>query len=93
MKDINFNRIYVYEINKKEHYVFVYTKSILFNLFHLDDKFKTKDNEINSVASNENSKDIKIKTIINKNTIDYISYYIIAIFIIFYINYRKFIRW
>lgn len=104
MKDINFNRIYVYKINKKEHYVFVYTKSILFNLFHLDDKFKTKDNEINSVASNlkfhnlysikfnKNSRDIKIKTIINKNTIDYILYYIIAIFIIFYINYRKFIR-
>ena len=105
MKDINFNRIYVYKINKKEHYVFVYTKSILLNLFHLDDKFKTKDNEINSVASNlkfhnlysikfnENSRDIKIKTIINKNTIDYILYYIVAIFIIFYINYRKFIRW
>ncbi|MDU1177386.1 MAG: hypothetical protein E6987_07200, partial [Peptoniphilus harei] len=79
-------------------------KSILFNLFHLDDKFKTKDNEIKSVASNlkfhnlysikfnENSKDIKIKTIKNKDTIEYIKFYIIAILIIFYINYRKFIR-
>lgn len=104
MKDINNNRIYVYNINEEEHYVFIYSKSILFNLFHLDDKFKIKDNEINSVASNlkfhnlysinfnENSIDINTKTFTNKDTIEYIYFYIIVMIIIVYINYKRYFR-
>ena len=40
-EDINYNKLYVYELKNDEFYVFIYSKSIFFDRYNLDDDFMT----------------------------------------------------
>ena len=51
-EDINYNKLYVYKLKNDEFYVFIYSKSIFFDRYNLDDNFITKDKYINTLASN-----------------------------------------
>lgn len=51
-KDINYNKLYIYKLKNGEFYVFVYSNYIFFDRYHLDDKFITKENSINTLSSN-----------------------------------------
>lgn len=51
-EDINYNKLYVYKSKNDEFYVFIYSKSIFFERYNLDDDFMTNDKSINTVASN-----------------------------------------
>lgn len=51
-KDINYNKLYVYKVKNNEYYVFIYSKSFIFDSYNLDDKFSTRENSLNTVAKN-----------------------------------------
>lgn len=51
-KDINYNRLYVYKLKNNEYYVFIYSKSFIFDSYNLDDKFSSRENSINVLISN-----------------------------------------
>ena len=51
-KEANYSVVYAYRLNDNKEYVFIYSKSSLFNLYHLDDKFISNEDEINTLASN-----------------------------------------
>lgn len=51
-KEANYSVVYAYRLNDNKEYVFIYSKSSIFNLYHLDDKFISNEDEINTLASN-----------------------------------------
>ena len=51
-KESNYSAVYAYRLNDNKEYVFIYSKSLIFNLYHLDNKFISKEDEINTLASN-----------------------------------------
>ena len=51
-KEANYNVVYAYRLNDNKEYIFIYSKSSIFNLYHLDDKFISNEDEINTLASN-----------------------------------------
>lgn len=57
-EDINYNKLYVYKSKNDEFYVFIYSKSIFFERYNLDDDFMTRDKSINTVASNYKYKNL-----------------------------------
>ncbi|MDU5100221.1 MAG: hypothetical protein E6249_07080 [Peptoniphilus grossensis] len=57
-EDINYNKLYVYKLKNDEFYVFIYSKSIFFDRYNLDNDFMTRDKSINTVASNYKYKNL-----------------------------------
>lgn len=57
-EDINYNKLYIYKLKNDEFYVFIYSKSIFFDRYNLDDDFMTRDKSINTVASNYKYKNL-----------------------------------
>ena len=51
-KESNYSVVYAYRLNDNKEYVFIYSKSSIFNFYHLDDKFISNEDEINTLASN-----------------------------------------
>lgn len=51
-KEANYSVVYAYRLNDNKEYVFIYSKSSIFNLYHLDDRFISNEDEINTLASN-----------------------------------------
>ena len=100
-KDINYNKLYVYKVNNDEFYVFIYSKSFIFDSYNLDDKFSTRENSLNTVAKNFKYKNnikidldkepVKVDIKSNKNyeiRNTFIKFFVIFI-LIFYLGYRK----
>lgn len=100
-KDINYNKLYVYKLKNNEYYVFIYSKSFIFDSYNLDDKFSMRENSLNTVAKNFKYKNnIKIdlekeplkvdvksqKNYETRNTL--IKYFVIFILIAF-LGYRR----
>ena len=98
-KESNYSAVYAYRLNDNKEYVFIYSKSLLFNLYHLDDKFISKEDEINTLASNfkyhnlvkiDKVKDkaiISMTTKKNKDIISNIIYAILLLVLIVLISY------
>lgn len=99
-KESNYSAVYAYRLNDNKEYVFIYSKSLLFNLYHLDDKFISKEDEINTLASNfkyhnlvkiDKVKDkaiISMTTKKNKDIISNIIYAILLLVLIVLISYQ-----
>lgn len=100
-KDINYNKLYVYKLKNDEFYVFVYSKSFIFDRYNLDDKFSMRENSINAVAKNFKYKNnikidldkepLKVDVKSNKNFETrniFIKFFVIFV-LIFYLGYRK----
>ena len=51
-KEANNSVVYAYRLDDNKEYVFIYSKSSIFNLYHLDDNFISNEDEINTLASN-----------------------------------------
>lgn len=51
-KESNYSVVYAYRLNDNKEYIFIYSKSSVFNFYHLDDKFISNEDEINTLASN-----------------------------------------
>lgn len=51
-KESNYSVVYAYRLNDNKEYVFIYSKSSIFNFYHLDDKFISNEDEITTLASN-----------------------------------------
>lgn len=96
----NYNIVYAYRIDDSKEYIFIYSKSLLFNLYHLDDKFVSDEDDINTLASNikyhnlvninntKNSAKIKISQRQNKDTISSIVYMTVILILIIFISYK-----
>lgn len=100
-KDINYNKLYVYKVKNDEFYVFIYSKSFIFDRYNLDDKFSIRENSLNTVAKNFKYKNnikidldkepVKVDIKSNKNyeiRNTFIKFFVIFI-LIFYLGYRK----
>ena len=100
-KDINYNKLYVYKVKNDEFYVFIYSKSFIFDRYNLDDKFSIRDNTINVLISNFrynntvkidlDKEPVKVDIKPNKNyeiRNTFIKFFVIFI-LIFYLGYRK----
>lgn len=100
-KDINYNKLYVYKLKNNEYYVFIYSKSIFFDSYNLDDKFSIRENSLNTVAKNFKYKNnikidldkepLKVDVKSNKNFETrniFIKFFVIFV-LIFYLGYRK----
>lgn len=100
-KDINYNKLYVYKVKNDEFYVFIYSKSFIFDRYNLDDKFSIRDNTINVLISNFrynntvkidlDKEPVKVDIKSNKNyetRNTFIKFFVIFI-LIFYLGYRK----
>ena len=100
-EDINYNKLYIYKLKNDEFYVFVYSKYIFVDRYHLDDKFITKENSINILSSNFKYNNllnidlekepikVDVKSEKNENLRNtLIKYFVIVIFIGF-LGYRK----
>lgn len=100
-KDINYNKLYVYKVKNDEFYVFVYSKSFIFDRYNLDDKFSIRENSLNTVAKNFKYKNnikidldkepLKVDVKSNKNFETrniFIKFFVIFV-LIFYLVYRK----
>lgn len=100
-KDINYNKLYVYKLKNNEYYVFIYSKSIFFDRYNLDDKFSIRENSINVLISNFrynntvkidlDKEPVKVDVKSNKNyetRNTFIKFFVIFI-LIFYLGYRK----
>lgn len=100
-KDINYNRLYVYKLKNNEYYVFIYSKSFIFDSYNLDDKFSMRENSLNTVAKNFKYKNnikidlekepLKVDVKSNKNFETrniFIKFFVIFV-LIFYLGYRK----
>ena len=97
LKSENFNN-YILDDNKE--YVFIYSKSTIFNLYHLDDKFISNEDEINALASNfkyhnllkiDKVKDKAIISLTPKKNKDFISniiYALLLLVLIIFISYQ-----
>lgn len=100
-KDINYNKLYVYKVKNDEFYVFIYSKSFIFDRYNLDDKFSIRENSINALISNFrynntvkidlDKEPVKVDIKSNKNyetRNTFIKFFVIFI-LIFYLGYRK----
>ena len=99
-KESNYSVVYAYRLNDNKEYVFIYSKSSIFNLYHLDNKFISNEDEINTLASNFKYHNllkiekVKDKTIIsmtpkkNKDFISSIIYALLLLVLIVLISYQ-----
>ena len=100
-KDINYNKLYVYKVKNDEFYVFIYSKSFIFDRYNLDDKFSIRENSINALISNFrynntvkidlDKEPLKVDVKSNKNFETrniFIKFFVIFV-LIFYLGYRK----
>ena len=100
-EDINYNKLYVYKLNNDKFYVFIYSKSIFFDRYNLDDDFMTRDKSINTVASNYKYKNllnidlekdplkIDVKSGKNDDTRNTLIKYLVVVIVIAFLGYRR----
>lgn len=100
-EDINYNKLYVYELKNDEFYVFIYSKSIFFDRYNLDDDFMTRDKSIKTVASNYKYKNllnidlekdplkIDVKSEKNDDTRNTLIKYFVVVIVIAFLGYRR----
>lgn len=100
-EDINYNKLYVYKLKNDKFYVFVYSKSIFFDRYNLDDNFMTEDKSIDTVASNfkyNNSLKIDlekepikidVKSEVNERTRNNLIKYLAIVVLIAFLGYRR----
>lgn len=100
-EDINYNKLYVYKSKNDEFYVFIYSKSIFFDRYNLDDDFMTKDKSINRVASNYKYKNfinidlekdplkIEVKSEKNEDRRNTLIKYFVVVILIAFLGYRR----
>ena len=100
-EDINYNKLYVYKLKNDKFYVFVYSKSIFFDRYNLDDNFMTGDKSIDTVASNfkyNNSLNIDlekepikidVKSEVNERTRNNFIKYLVIVVLIAFLGYRR----
>lgn len=100
-EDINYNKLYVYKSNNDKFYVFIYSKSIFFDRYNLDDDFMTRDKSINTVASNYKYKNllkidlekdplkIDVKSEKNDDTRNTLIKYLVVVIVIAFLGYRR----
>lgn len=100
-EDINYNKLYVYKLKNDEFYVFIYSKSIFFDRYNLDDDFMTRDKSINTVASNYKYKNllkidlekdplkIDVKSEKNDDTRNTLIKYLVVVIVIAFLGYRR----
>lgn len=100
-EDINYNKLYVYKSKNDEFYVFIYSKSILFERYNLDDDFMTNDKSINTVASNYKYKNllnidlekdplkIDVKSEKNEDRKNTLIKYLVVVIVIAFLGYRR----
>lgn len=100
-EDINYNKLYVYKLKNDKFYVFVYSKSIFFDSYNLDDNFMTEDKSIDTVASNfkyNNSLNIDlekepikidVKSEVNERTRNNFIKYLVIVVLIAFLGYRR----
>ena len=100
-EDINYNKLYVYELKNDEFYVFIYSKSIFFDRYNLDDDFMTRDKSIKTVASNYKYKNlltidlekdplkVDVKSEKNEDTRNTLVKYLVVVIVIAFLGYRR----
>lgn len=100
-EDINYNKLYVYKSKNDEFYVFIYSKSIFFERYNLDDDFMTRDKSINTVASNYKYKNllkidlekdplrVDIKSEKNEDIRNTLTKYFIVVVLFAFLGYRR----
>lgn len=100
-EDINYNKLYVYELKNDEFYVFIYSKSIFFDRYNLDDDFMTIDKSIDTVASNYKYKNllkidlekdplkVDVKSEKNDDTRNTLIKYLVVVLVIAFLGYRR----
>lgn len=100
-EDINYNKLYVYKLKNDEFYVFIYSKSIFFDRYNLDDDFMTRDKSIDTVASNYKYKNllkidlekdplkIDVKSEKNDDTRNTLIKYLVVVLVIAFLGYRR----
>ena len=100
-EDINYNKLYVYKSKNDEFYVFIYSKSIFFERYNLDDDFMTNDKSINTVASNYKYKNfinidlekdplkIDVKSEKNEDRKNTLIKYLVVVIVIAFLGYRR----
>ena len=100
-EDINYNKLYVYKLKNDKFYVFVYSKSIFFDRYNLDNNFMTGDKSIDTVASNfkyNNSLNIDLekepikidlKSEVNERTRNNLIKYLVIVVLIAFLGYRR----
>ena len=100
-EDINYNKLYVYKSKNDEFYVFIYSKSIFFDRYNLDDDFMTNDKSINRVASNYKYKNfinidlekdplkIDVKSEKNEDRRNTLIKYFVVVILIAFLGYRR----
>lgn len=100
-EDINYNKLYVYKLKNDEFYVFIYSKSIFFDRYNLDDDFITRDKSINTVASNYKYKNfinidlekdplkIDVKSEKNEDRRNTLIKYFVVVILIAFLGYRR----
>ena len=100
-EDINYNKLYVYKSKNDEFYVFIYSKSIFFERYNLDDDFMTNDKSINTVASNYKYKNfinidlekdplkIDVKSEKNEDRENTLIKYLVVVIVIAFLGYRR----
>ena len=96
--------MYAYRLDDNKEYVFIYSKSSIFNLYHLDDNFISNEDEINTLASNskyhnllkiDKVKDRAIISLTPKKNKDFISniiYTLLLLVLIILIRYQTQIK-
>lgn len=100
-EDINYNKLYVYKLKNDKFYVFIYSKSIFFDRYNLDDNFMTEDKSIDTEASNfkyNNSLNINlekepikidVKSEVNERTRNNLIKYLVIVVLIAFLGYRR----
>lgn len=100
-EDINYNKLYVYKLKNDGFYVFIYSKSIFFDRYNLDDDFMTRDKSINTVASNYKYKNfinidlekdplkIDVKSEKNEDRRNTLIKYFVVVILIAFLGYRR----
>ena len=100
-EDINYNKLYVYKLKNDKFYVFIYSKSIFFDRYNLDDDFMTRDKSINTVASNYKYKNfinidlekdplkIDVKSEKNEDRRNTLIKYFVVVILIAFLGYRR----
>lgn len=100
-EDINYNKLYVYKLKNDKFYVFIYSKSIFFDRYNLDDDFMTRDKSINIVASNYKYKNfinidlekdplkIDVKSEKNEDRRNTLIKYFVVVILIAFLGYRR----
>ncbi|MEF3318234.1 hypothetical protein [Peptoniphilus grossensis] len=100
-EDINYNKLYIYKLKNDEFYVFIYSKSIFFDRYNLDDDFMTRDKSINTVASNYKYKNfinidlekdplkIDVKSEKNEDRRNTLIKYFVVVILIAFLGYRR----